>query len=80
MAQIEAFQMGAKEGGLLILVVILLLLLPPILVELMDFNGHIPQLRDVKSLKNKQEKNVTKKPKSNNVHVLLRGLLPYKLH
>lgn len=37
------------------LVVVLLLLLPPVLVELMDFNGHIPLLRQIKSL---QKKNI----------------------
>lgn len=35
------------------LVVVLLLLLPPVLVELMDFNGHIPLLCHIKSLQKK---------------------------
>lgn len=32
------------------LVVVVLLLLPPVLVELMNFNGHIPLLCQIKSL------------------------------
>lgn len=56
MPQIDAFQMEAEADCSLILVVVLLLLLPPVLVELMDFNGHVPQLSQVKSLKNKHEK------------------------
>lgn len=55
MPEIDTFQMGAEVEGLLILVVVLLLLLPPVLVKLMDFNGHIPQLCQVKGLKNKHE-------------------------
>lgn len=50
--QIKTFQTGTKKRGSVVLVVVLLLLLPPVLVELMDFNGHIPQLCQIKSLKN----------------------------
>lgn len=44
---------GAVKRGSDSLVVVLLLLLPPVLVELMDFNGHIPLLCHIKSLQKK---------------------------
>lgn len=44
---------GAVKSGSDSLVVVLLLLLPPVLVELMDFNGHIPLLCHIKSLQKK---------------------------
>ena len=44
---------GVVRRGSDSLVVVLLLLLPPVLVELMDFNGHIPLLCQIKSLQKK---------------------------
>lgn len=66
--QIKTFQTGTKKRGSVVLVVVLLLLLPPVLVELMDFNGHIPQLCQIKSLKNNHYCYFSTKKKCNKVH------------